>query len=503
MKKSVFFSILIVLLLSVFIVPASTQDTAAAPINFSGTVEVIDGTMITVTGLKVDVSGLEAALVAQIQIGITVGVSGTLKDGIVTATDLTLPEAPAQPEVQTQGGSQPSANPNYGVVFNGSSFDGTSTTFTYTVTGSGASPALSHFDIEIPTCARALEVTGFTPTEAVELGVDPTTGVSGIKWDSGLGESESRTYSFTFLGYVAEGNVVTAIKGGNGFFTVIVRGPSCTQPDLDVEKYVTADGGATWVDADSRPGLEIPAGGQVSYRFVLTNTGNVPLNTLTLSDNTRDTSACVLPATLAPDASFECVVGPVAASDGIHTNVATATAKFEAVIVDDTDAASHFTGINAAVNIETYVAIGGSTNWIDADTAPGVETQQGSSVLFRVVVTNTGNVPLSTIALSDTLLNVSTCTIPATLKPNHVFECIVGPVLAASDAQTNTTTVTASANGLNVTDSDVTIYTGRADPVVIRGYVVAFISRIYANGQTTFTYSVSGTGTPPGMCQER
>ena len=62
MKKSVFFSVLMVLVLSVFIVPATMQDAASAPITFSGAVEAVDGATITVSGLKVDVSGIDPAL---------------------------------------------------------------------------------------------------------------------------------------------------------------------------------------------------------------------------------------------------------------------------------------------------------------------------------------------------------------------------------------------------------------------------------------------------------
>src|SRR5687768_922420 len=126
MKKSVFFSVLMVLLLSVFIMPATMQDAVSAPITFSGTVETIEGTTITVTGLKVDISPLDAALVAQIQTGVSVTITGTLKDGVITASVITItpaptPVAPEGDQGEDEDENEGNAEPNYTVVFNGSS----------------------------------------------------------------------------------------------------------------------------------------------------------------------------------------------------------------------------------------------------------------------------------------------------------------------------------------------------------------------------------------------
>ncbi len=408
---------------------------------------------------------------------------------------LVLP-SPAQTQ---ESGTGANPAPNYTVAFQGSTYDGTATIFTYVVTGMGIPTALSHFDLEIPHCSPLLELIGFSPTDAVELGIDPTTGVDGIKWDLPLGEAESRTYSVTFLGYVAEGEITAAVKNGDGFFTITVPGPSCAQPELELEKYVSIDGGITWHAADTAPGIEAQPDGQVWYRFVLHNTGNVPLNSLTLTDNLLDTGACVLPALLEADASAECVLGPFTAAAGTHTNVATASGQYQTLTAADTDSASYFTGVNPAVTLKKYVAVGGGTNWVDADTAPGAETLVDTPVLFRLVVTNSGNVPLTAITLTDTLLDTASCILPAALEPGLSFECILGPLLAQSGLHTNSASVTALGGSVTVTATDTASYTGLTQPVIINGFIVAFISRVYANGQTIFTYTVTGTGVPPDL----
>jgi len=239
------------------------------------------------------------------------------------------------------------AVPNYAVIYNGSVFNGIQTTFTYTVSGTGQSPSLSHFDLSLPDCTPPLDLIAFAPSEAVSLGVDPTTGIDGIKWDLPLGEDETRTYSLTFLGYVAEGTVTAAVKNGDGFFTIDVGGPTCTQLGLSVEKAVSGDNGASWADADNAPGIEIPLDGQVLFRFTVSNTGTSPLTDLSLSDNTLDVSACVLPQTLGIGESVSCVVGPLDVEEGQHANIATVEGTFsdtESGTISDTDAAHYFGG---------------------------------------------------------------------------------------------------------------------------------------------------------------
>jgi hypothetical protein len=148
---------------------------------------------------------------------------------------------------------------NFTVVYAGRTYVNNATTFTYIVSGTGVPPDLSHFDIEIPHCPVALILIGCSPTQGVTLGVDPTKGVDGIKWDGQLLVNATRTYSITFEGNVVEGTTRAAVKNGNGFYTVDVLGPSCALPALDLEKYVSVDG-STWLDADSVPGPIVAPG---------------------------------------------------------------------------------------------------------------------------------------------------------------------------------------------------------------------------------------------------
>ena len=78
-------------------------------------------------------------------------------------------------------------------------------------------------------------------------------------------------------------------------------------PAIDVEKSVK-NGSGEWIDADIATGPYLNAGVNPQFKFVVTNTGNVTLSGLTLTDNIYSLSGCIIPSTLAPNGSFECFV---------------------------------------------------------------------------------------------------------------------------------------------------------------------------------------------------
>jgi hypothetical protein len=85
----------------------------------------------------------------------------------------------------------------------------------------------------------------------------------------------------------------------------------------------------------------VQSGGAVSFQFKVTNIGNVALSSFSLTDSPFDTSSCVLPASLEPTLSFECVIGPFPAADSAQTNTASVSAVFAALTVTATDSASY------------------------------------------------------------------------------------------------------------------------------------------------------------------
>lgn len=79
--------ILVLMFLVLLVMPVAAQEEDVSNVNFSGTVEVIDGTNLTmvVNGFTVDVSGIELSIIEGFTIGMTVDVSGTLNGSVVVA----------------------------------------------------------------------------------------------------------------------------------------------------------------------------------------------------------------------------------------------------------------------------------------------------------------------------------------------------------------------------------------------------------------------------------
>ena len=185
---------------------------------------------------------------------------------------------------------------------------------------------------------------------------------------------------------------------------------------IDVTKYVSVDGGDTWDDANTPTGPYLLSGYDApQFRFVLTNSGNVPLSGVTFSDPDFDLEECdpEVPATLAVGASFECVVTGIWAA-GQHTNVASASATFTGsdgatYPDDDSDAANYF-GANPQLAI-SKVTFDGATS------GDSLSILVGESITWQYTVTNTGNVPLSVVVTDS--------------------EAGVSPVLQSGDANAN------------------------------------------------------------------
>jgi hypothetical protein len=222
-------------------------------------------------------------------------------------------------------------------------------------------------------------------------------------------------------------------------------------PSIDIEKYVSVDDQDTWHDADSPPGPEVVAGGEtVWFKFVVTNDGNVALTNVTLSDSAFDAqiaSQCAVPDELAPDASFECIIGPFEAIEGQHVNTGTATGDYCGQTHSDTDRAKYYGYVPTVpdYSFEKYV------NGEDADTlAEAVVVSVGDPLTFNYEVTNEGNVPLEWVGLTDDVFGDLTdeCELPRTVPVGGSAECEIER--AAGDfPEGKENTGTASVTGLD------------------------------------------------------
>ena len=113
-------------------------------------------------------------------------------------------------------------------------------TWYYKVT-SGTAPAISHVDFQLDLgCVSVVESGTWGPTKNDKVpgagmpqvvDPDPTTGLSGLKFDQGFADGESRWYYFTIDTNVeASNNTVMASKGGPTYDLGTICGPAmgCT-----------------------------------------------------------------------------------------------------------------------------------------------------------------------------------------------------------------------------------------------------------------------------------
>ena len=200
---------------------------------------------------------------------------------------------------------------------------------------------------------RLGEMGGIQPGSPV-IGTDPTTGITGLKFDEGFDDGETRYYYFTVDGNLAEDDVVTvASKGGAGYDTALITGPSTTcsplaNPAIDIEKSINGE------DADTAPGVVLSEGDAITFEFVVTNTGDVDLTDVLVTDDVLGAICGV--GFLEVGDTFTCSIGGVTAAAGQHTNTGTATASYNDAVVSDSDPANYYTeSPTPQIDIEKYI----------------------------------------------------------------------------------------------------------------------------------------------------
>ena len=301
--------------------------------------------------------------------------------------------------------------------------------------------------------------------------------------------------TFTYTGNISGTDTIQASFINTQGMTVISTPVTKTWnpppgPAIIVSKQISGDN-STWIEADLQPGLIVTVGSSVYYKFNVTNIGNVVLSTIALTDNTYDLSGASVPPTLAPGESFVYYLGPISAVLGQHTNIATASGQSDSINYTHTDNAN-YNGIpesTPSISVAKQIS-GGNTTWFDADLPPGISVVVGANVYYRFNVTNTGNVALSNITLTDNTYDLSGAAIPPTLAPGASFVYYLGPIAAQLGQHTNIATATGQYN--NITYSDTNNANYNAVPVTI--VAISVVKQISGDNSSWIDADV-----PPGL----
>lgn len=248
---------------------------------------------------------------------------------------------------------------------------------------------------------------------------------------------------------------------GPGASTTCTGSYAVTQADIDntlVTNIATASarnpGGEVAIDTDdavihrafpsisadkSTTTASYSAVGQViPYTYVVTNTGNVTINSLQVADDRIATVNCPV-TTLAPAASTTCTASyAITQADvdaGAVTNVAVVTGTPTVGTLDpvqDTvtvngSAAPALTLAKSVVSGAPYSAVGGVIN-------------------YQYVVRNTGNVTINALSVSDDKIATVDCPVTA-LAPAASTTCTATHVVTQADLAAGTLTNNATASG--------------------------------------------------------
>jgi hypothetical protein len=126
--------------------------------------------------------------------------------------------------------------------------------------------------------------------------------------------------------------------------------------------------------------------------------------------------------------------------------------------------------VNPSIDVNKMVSIDGVTFYEADTTAELLEVDHLlglTTIYYKIIVTNIGDVPLTLITLIDPGMDLSGCEIPEALETGESFECIIGPLNTEEGLISNTVTATANYSDIEVTDEDQAHYEGITSKVKI------------------------------------
>ncbi len=401
-------------------------------------------------------------------------------------------------------------------------------TATYTVTQA---------DVDSGHVANSATVTGtppagVTPPTATDTTDTPLTAGPAITLDKQAGtpsgNTAGSTIAYTFL-VTNTGNVtltgvtvadplvgavscpVTTLAPGAS--TTCTATYTLTQADVDagtVDNLATASGtpptGAdvTATDTTSTPIAPDPsialdkqagvpsgsaAGDTIDYTFLVTNTGNVTLDPVSIDDPTANPVTCPV-TTLAPGATTTCTASYTLTQADVDSGHIANTATVTGTDPNGTD-------VTATDSTDTPIAAGPA---ITLDKQAGVPTGDtaGSTIAYTFLVTNTGNVTLTGVTVDDPLVGAVSCPV-TTLAPGASTTCTATYTLTQADVDAGTVDNSATATGTPPTGADVTATDTTStpiapDPAITLDKQAGVPSGSAAGDTIDYTFLVTNTG---------
>jgi uncharacterized repeat protein (TIGR01451 family) len=397
---------------------------------------------------------------------------------------------------------------------------GGTSTLTFTITNPNQNDALAGvaFGDTFPASPGAMTVAGSPAASTSGCGApafNPAAGAGSVSFSGGtIAGGGTCIVKVNVTAPVAgtynnsSGNVSYIINAatvnGNTASGALTIGPP--HPTISLGKQISLSASGPWMTF-----LPLNAG-PVFYRFTVENTGDVPLNPISITDDTLNVSSCnagfasvTLPVAVAANDNHivTCVVGPVSIANGSHTNTAHATGTFSGTPHD------------SANDTATYATTGLT---LDKTSVESTYLAAGNLIHYSYLVTNSGFAPLQgPVTVAD---NKATVTCPAVstvgdldnfLDPAESITCSAIYTITAADVAnvTVTNTATATVQSVNSNSDSVTVTLATAADVsmvktlttagpFITGQSITY-TLFVANGGPSTATNVQVTDTPTNL----
>jgi LPXTG-site transpeptidase (sortase) family protein len=281
----------------------------------------------------------------------------------------------------------------------------------------------------------------------------------------------------------------TTTTGNTAADTLTVDSP---HPAIGLLKQVSTGATGPWTSF-----VAVTAGTNVYYQFTIENEGDVALTSISISDPGLPSAATTcnstwtdpLPVAAAGNNNHidTCVVGPIAATSGSHSNTATASGTYSGTTYTDTSLATYATtGLTIAKNVTESFFV-----------------SAGDVLHYSFDVTNSGSAPLlGPVTISDNKATDESCPAVNTvgdlddyLDPGETIICTATYTVIAADIAAGSVTNTASATVNGVTSNIVSKTLNRqiADLTVTKTDNVS--GSVAQNGTFSWKITVNNSGT--------
>jgi len=274
--------------------------------------------------------------------------------------------------------------------------------------------------------------------------VDPLTGqnISGVTLAPGATNTYNTSYTLTQADLDRAGNAgidgdidntATADSVETAPVSDSEQVPLVYQPALVIDKQVTG------VDTAGN-GLLDKAGDIIDYKLVVTNTGNVTLTNVVVTDPLTGVNTTI--PSLAPQAVANIVASYAITQADIDSNATLEPNNLVAGRIDNTATAdSDQTGPSSDIesvplNVASDLKIDKQVTGVDT-AGDGLLNKPGDIIDYKLVVTNTGNQTLTNVVVTDPLTGVNT-TIPS-LAPQAVANIVASYAITQADIDSNAT----------------------------------------------------------------